>query len=137
MSNSTPPESEGEGDRPPPSQRGGGYGAPPPPPPGYGEGVGWSGPASTNNTKAILALAFGVLGLVVGSLCFGVGFFIGIPAIILGLRARQQIDASGGKQGGRGMATAGLVLGVLSCVLIVVVIVLYATGALTFNAQVG
>jgi hypothetical protein len=41
----------------------------------------------------------------------------GIPAIILGNIARKEIDASGGLQEGRGMATAGLILGIVSTVL--------------------
>jgi hypothetical protein len=41
----------------------------------------------------------------------------GIPAIILGNSARKEIDAAGGMQEGRGMATAGLVLGIISTVL--------------------
>ena len=41
----------------------------------------------------------------------------GIPAIILGTIARREVDASGGLQEGRGMATAGLVLGIVATVL--------------------
>ena len=34
-----------------------------------------------------------------------------ILALVFGYRAKSQIDESGGRQGGRGMATAGIVLG--------------------------
>ena len=120
-----PPPSGGYG-APPPS---GGYGAPPPsggygaPPPagGYAQGG--------TNSKSVWSLVLGILGL----LCCG--FFTGIPAIILGRRAQGEIDTSGGMQGGRGMATAGFVLGIIACVWGVISIILYATGVLTFRTS--
>ena len=118
MSEGTPP--------PPPPPGGGGYGAAPPPPPGYGPGPGGYGAPPGSNKKAIWALVLGILGL----LCCGV---LGIPAIILGKQAQNEIDGSGGMQTGRGMATAGFVLGIIACVWLVVAIILYATGALTLN----
>ena len=126
MSGSTPP---------PPPPGGGGYGSappPPPPPPGYGgPGPGGYGPPPGNNSKSIWALVLGILGL----LCCG--FFTGIPAIILGKQAQNEIDGSGGQQTGRGMATAGFVLGIIACIWGVISIILWATGALTFNGSVG
>ena len=56
-------------------------------------------------------MVLGILGTV---LCC---VFAGVPAIILGNIARKEIDASEGMQEGRGMATAGLVLGIISTVL--------------------
>lgn len=54
---------------------------------------------------ALASLAFGVLGFfampVVGS----------IIAIVLGVVARRRIDASGGREGGRPLANAGVTLG--------------------------
>jgi hypothetical protein len=115
MSESTPPP-------------GGGYGsAPPPPPPGYGPpGGGGYGPPPGNNGKAVWSLVLGILGI----LCCGI---LGIPAIILGKQAQGEIDRSGGVQRGRGMATAGFVLGIIACIWLVVSIILFATGALNFN----
>jgi hypothetical protein len=121
MSDSTPPPPPPTGppSGPPP---GGGYGsAPPPPPPGYGPGPGGYGAPPGNNNKAIWALVLGILGL----LCCGI---LGIPAVILGKQAQNEIDRSGGTQTGRGMATAGFVLGIIACIGLVVVIVLFATG---------
>jgi hypothetical protein len=47
--------------------------------------------------------------LVLGILClYGIG---SILAMIFGFMARNEVDASGGAQTGRGMATAGIVLG--------------------------
>lgn len=80
-----------------------------------------------NNKKAVWSLVLGILGL----LCCG--FFTGIPALILGKQAQNEIDASGGMQTGRGMATAGFVLGIIAIVFGVIGVILYATGALTFD----
>jgi uncharacterized protein DUF4190 len=107
----------------PPS--GGGYGSqpPPPPPPGYGGGYGGGGGFGPpkSNSKAIWALVLGILGL----LCCGI---LGVPAIILGKQAQNEIDRSGGAQTGRGMATAGFVLGILALIGVVIVGILFATG---------
>ena len=40
-------------------------------------------------------------------------------------------------QQGRGMATAGFVLGIIACIWGVISIILFATGTLTFNANVN
>ena len=42
--------------------------------------------------------------------------FAGIPAIVLGHQARTEIDAAPAAEEGRGMATAGFVLGIISTV---------------------
>ena len=47
-----------------------------------------------------------MLGIVGGVACFG-----WIVALVFGYIAKNQIDASGGMQRGRGMAIAGIVLG--------------------------
>ncbi|MGI9156115.1 MAG: DUF4190 domain-containing protein [Marmoricola sp.] len=112
----------------PPGDGSGGYGAPPP---GGGYGApppGGYAPSGTNS-KSIWALVLGILGL----LCCG--FFTGIPAIILGRSAQSEIDVSGGAQGGRGMATAGFILGIIACVWGVISIILYFTGVLSFNTS--
>lgn len=75
------------------------------------------------NGKATAAL---VLGLCV----FLVGFFTGIPAVILGHMALNEINASGGMQGGRGMAITGLVLGYLSIAGLACLCLLFFLGAL-------
>ena len=57
--------------------------------------------------KATAALALGILGLV---------FFpvlASIPAIVLGVQARREIRASGGRLGGSSQALVGIVLGSL------------------------
>jgi hypothetical protein len=116
--------------------------APPPPtPPGwypdpwrravrrYWDGRQWTGhldmavPAPTlprqqtsTNGWAIASLVLGVLG--------------GAPlAIVFGLVGRRQIRGSGGRQGGLGLATAGIVLGCVWLGLIAIVVVLAGTGS--------
>lgn len=54
------------------------------------------------NGKAIASLVFGILWM------FGLG---SILAVVLGHMAKREIDRSGGRQGGRGIAVAGLILG--------------------------
>jgi hypothetical protein len=63
-------------------------------------------PASApTNTMAILSLVAGIAGLSV------VPFIGSIVAVILGPIAKRDIAASGGAQGGEGLATAGTILG--------------------------
>ena len=115
---------------PPPPSGGGGYGAPPPgggygpPPPGGGYDGGYGAAPTGTNSKAIWSLVLGILGLV----CCG--FFAGIPAIILGRMSQREIEQTG--QQGRGLATAGFILGIVSCVLGVLSAILFATGAVDF-----
>lgn len=99
----------------------GGYGAYPPPP-GYGYGYGF---APRNNQKAVWAMVLGIVGL----LCCGL--ITGIPALVLGRVAQKEIDASGGSQQGRGMATAGLVLGVIAVAWSIIAALLWAAGVYT------
>ncbi len=63
------------------------------------------------NIWAIVSLAAGVLGWLG---VFGLG---GIAAVICGHIAKSQIRSSGGRMGGDGFATAGLVLGYLNIAL--------------------
>ena len=80
----------------------------PPAPPGpYGH----SPAPRQNSSNAVTALVLGILGLV---MC---GPFTAIPAIIVGRKATREIDASGGRLDGRGMAQAGYVLGIVGTVL--------------------
>jgi hypothetical protein len=57
----------------------------------------------------------------------------GIPALLLGYKARQEISASGGQLTGGGMAVAGMVLGSINIVLCILsvcgIIGLFAMGA--------
>ena len=72
-------------------------------------------------------MVLGIVGLV------ACGFLAGIPAIILGRQAQREIDASNGWLTGRGMATAGVVMGWievgLAIVAIVIVVLVFALGS--------
>ncbi len=93
--------------------------APPPPPTGYGYGYAPGyGVARTNG----LAVASLVLGIVGWALC-GIG---SILAIVFGVIARNQIRASGGREGGDGMAKAGVILGCVFLVLLVAYVIVVA-----------
>lgn len=65
-----------------------------------------------------MVLVLGALGL----LCFGVFSPI---AWILGARALDEIDASGGFYGGRQQARLGMFLGIIGTVLMIVLCLLY------------
>lgn len=102
------------------------YQAPPPPPEGGGYGqpaYGAPGPRGTNK-KATWALVTGIVGL----LCCAP---LGIVAIVLGRGAEQEIRVTG--EGGAGMAKAGFILGIVALVLFALQIILFATGAFTFD----
>jgi len=88
-----------------------------PPPPGfdYGEGA----PAVTAG-KATGALACGIIGLL---LC---GVILGPVAIYLGTQAKKEIRSSNGRLKGEGMATAGIVMGVIAVIGFVISIIYFA-----------
>lgn len=94
------------GSYPPPP--GGSY--PPPPPGGYHPAPGGYGPAPESNTKAIWSMITGIVSL----LCCGV--VLGPVAIVLSNQAKTEIAYSRGMQTGEGMATAGLILGILGII---------------------
>ncbi len=100
----------------------------PPPPPGYG---GYGGAAAPRtDQKAVWALVLGILSI----LCCG--FLAGIPALLLGSSSKRAIDASGGGLSGRGMAQAGVVLGIIGIVLSVVGLVYsLTTGGFDFSTN--
>ena len=102
-----PPEPPSGGGYPPPPP-------PPPPPPGPPPGVpGGAAAVPQQNQKAMISMILGIVGLC----CCGL---IGIVAIVLSLQAKKEIEQSGGQQSGAGMAQAGLILGIIAVVLIVV-----------------
>jgi hypothetical protein len=89
-----------------------------------------------NHPNATSAMVFGILGVVFGLTC-GIGGLLGIPGIVQGRRAREEIDTQPGRYGGRSQAVAGIVTGIigvviaaLAIVLVVVVIILGTSGQL-------
>lgn len=67
--------------------------------------------------KAVGSLVCGIIGLLILPVIFSVA------ALGLGSQARREIDASNGAMGGRGMATAGVVLGVIGLVAWLIVLI--------------
>lgn len=107
------------------------YGTPPPPPPSYGAGPSpYGGQPQKTDGKAIAALVLGILGVFP---CCSY-FILGILAIVFGTLAKRDIDSSGGAKKGRGMAQWGFYLGIAGIVLGILFWVLYAVGAVHYNA---
>ena len=88
----------------------------PPPTTGFGPGGFAAAPAPTP-TSAAISLALGIASV----LCLG--FLAGIPAMVLARRATREIDDARGALGGRGVATAGFVTGLVGSILGVLVVV--------------
>jgi hypothetical protein len=94
--------------------------------PTYGSYSPYGGVPATQHPQAVLAMILGIVGVAACSL-------VGIAGLVLGNKARKEIDAEPGRYSGRGMATAGFVLGIVSVcfsVFWVLFIVLGASGAL-------
>jgi hypothetical protein len=101
-----------------------GYGqAPPPgygqaPPPGYGQqppsGYGYPPPYRPTPTQAVFSLVLGVISIL---FCY-LGVLIGPAAIVLSVVARKDIESKPpGTMSGAGLATAGLVTGIIGTVI--------------------
>lgn len=104
-------------DEPEPSDAGGG--APPPggspPAPGSGPAPAAgappaAGPGQPTNGLAIAGLIASIVGVMTLWLC-GLGILGVVPGLVLGFVARTQIRASGGQQGGDGLALAAIIVG--------------------------
>ena len=90
----------------------------------YGQqpyGYGYAGPAPTPGS-ATAALVVGIISLVLGC-AWGIGLLGSPVAWYLGAKAKREIDASNGQLGGRGLAVAGFVLGIVGTVLLLIAIV--------------
>ena len=79
------------------------------------------------SSLAVTSLVLGILGL----LCCP-GFLVGTAAVVTGLMARRDPAA-----GGNGMATIGMVLGLVSIVLGAMAWILYTAGVTSFNLETG
>ena len=62
--------------------------------------------------SATAALVLGILSIV---MCLGL--FTGIPAMVVGRNAKREIEASGGRLGGEGVANAGFITGLIGTLL--------------------
>ncbi len=77
---------------------------------------------SRSSGKSTAALVMGILGLVFCPL------ICSVLALVFGYQARREIDASGGRMGGRGNATAGIVLGWIGIAIMIALVVLLGIG---------
>ena len=87
----------------------------------YGQGYGPGGPPAgqRTNTLAVAALVSGIVSVTLGWCC--VLFALPGPvAVVLGKQAQQRADRSGGQVGGRGMATAGFILGIIGTLVLLI-----------------
>jgi hypothetical protein len=66
-----------------------------------------------------------VLGIIalVGACGYGLSLLLSPVALFLGRSSMKRIDASQGQLGGRGLAQAGFIMGIIGTVLLVLVIV--------------
>lgn len=80
--------------------------------------------SSPNQVLGILSLVMGGLSITVGWCCY-TGVLLGPAAIILGIIAMMQNKSDPERYGGRGLAIAGIILGALYLVGIVLFILLY------------
>jgi hypothetical protein len=92
---------------------------------GAGGGVG-----PPTNGKATASMVLGILGLLFL-------YLIGpVLALIFGYQAKNEIEASGGAQGGRGMAIAGIVMGWIGIGFAILFLLIWLiTGAIIFSAS--
>ena len=92
-------------------------------PPAQNPQYGMSGYAATKDqTLATISLGMGIVSIV-SICCFG-GVLLGLPAAIVGFIAMKNVDTNPAKYTGRGMAIAGMVIGIvtfLSTVLFLIV----------------
>jgi hypothetical protein len=112
-------------------------GSPPPPGPPYGQyppyGQQAYAPAPPTNGKATAALLTG-LGTLVLSWCCGFGIF-GVVAIVLGVKARQEVERSGGAQTGDGLALAGIITGAIAVVVGLLALVVVAVALVSYSGE--
>ncbi len=125
MSNYPPPPSGEPGEGDPHGQSQNPYGEQPPQNP-YGQPA-YGGAGGGDHPRGTLVLVLGILSLV----CCGL--FTGIPAIIMGKAALEEIDRSPGMYTNRGAIKAGYICGIIGTALsalgIVLNVVLLAAGA--------
>jgi hypothetical protein len=73
---------------------------------------------------AIVSLVLSILGVPL-TFCYGCGLVFSIAGIVTGLIARYEIGKNAGRQGGGGMALAGLIIGLATIGLVVLGSVCY------------
>lgn len=87
--------------------------------PQYGQPFSYVPP---NLPRATTALVLGLVGLVGGLMCL-LPVLVSPFAWVTGVKARREIRQSNGQFGGDGMATAGMVLGIIGTVLLALAVI--------------
>jgi hypothetical protein len=90
---------------------------------------GYSPVPPANHPRAVLALILGIVGVVICGVAAPFAF-------VISNKAMQEIDASGGTVGGRGMVQAGKILGVIGMIFLaiqIVVVIIGIAGGLSSN----
>jgi hypothetical protein len=77
--------------------------------------------APPNDSQATLSLVLGIISV----FCCAI---LGPVAIFIGNASRQRIAASGGTLGGGGLATAGLILGIIGTIVLVFGVITIVVG---------
>ena len=107
-------------------QAGGAPEAPAPGQPQAPQGPVYQSPPNADG--AVASLVLGILGITICSICAPFAWW-------QGAKARTAVDASGGALGGRGLATAGWIMGIIGTVIIILgvllLVVLAIGGGLT------
>lgn len=86
-------------------------------------------PVTQNQTLPIISLVLGILaGLLV--CCYG-GIWLGLPAAILGYMGMRNVEQDPARFGGRGLAIAGMILGIISFLISVVILILGLLGSIS------
>jgi hypothetical protein len=134
-----PPEPQPwqSGWQPPAPTEPGGWQAPPPQPQQQQQQPGgwqapqqqtpWGAPPPPNSGKATASLVLSICGLLVCPL------ILSVLGLVFGYQARGEIDRSNGAVGGRGLATAGIVIGWVGIVVAILFIALIAAAVISFD----
>ena len=67
---------------------------------------------SRDQTLPTISLVMGIISVFLA--CCAGGIYVGLPAAIVGFVAMKNIESNPGKYGGRGMAIAGMILGIVT-----------------------
>jgi len=97
-------------------------------PPPYQQGPGqpaysWA-PKAPEHPSATTAMVLGIIGLVGILFCGGITLVVSPFAWVIGGRALREIDAEPGRYGGREMASAGRVMGIVGTGLLVLAVLI-------------
>ncbi|CAA9363180.1 MAG: hypothetical protein AVDCRST_MAG72-2459 [uncultured Nocardioidaceae bacterium] len=92
-------------------------------------------PAPATNTLALASLVSGVVALVLAGCTCGFGGLTGLVAFFLGATGRRRVRASEGREGGEGLALAGMITGVVAMVIGLLAVTFLVLAVFTGNAD--